>query len=127
MKLGFTVGVWDLLHHGHVNFLKKAKTYCDYLIVGIMNDYWVKVQKGQERPIQNLKIRYKNLKKSKLCDKIIILNTLDMSQYLQICDLWIKGELQKNMKPFKFKNITIIKRTPGISTSILIEKEKINE
>lgn len=100
----------------------EAKKHCDYLIVGIMTDYWVKVQKGHTRPIESLELRHTKLKNSKLCDKIIIIDTLDISQYLQICDVWIKGDDQKNMKPFDYNNIVTIDHTPNISTTELANK-----
>jgi len=118
-KLGFTVGVWDLFHEGHINMLKECRKHCDYLHVGIMTDYWVTVQKGKNRPIDPLSYRLVNLRNSGLSDKIIILDTLDMSQYLQMVDVWFKGDDQKNMRPFDYPSTIFIKRTPGISTTTL--------
>lgn len=124
-KIGLTIGIFDLLHQGHINFLKESKKKCDYLIVGLCNDYITRIQKGHDRPYESLEQRYCKLQESNLCDKIIIIDTLDMSQYLQICDVWIKGSEQKNMKPFDFKNIIVIPRTPNISTTKIIQDKKI--
>jgi D-beta-D-heptose 7-phosphate kinase/D-beta-D-heptose 1-phosphate adenosyltransferase len=51
-KVGFTNGVFDLLHPGHVSLMRQARAACDRLIVGLNSDASVKRLKGPERPVQ---------------------------------------------------------------------------
>lgn len=48
----FTNGVFDLVHLGHVKYLKGAKSLGDYLYIGLNSDASVKKIKGEKRPIQ---------------------------------------------------------------------------
>ena len=53
LRVGFTNGVFDLLHPGHVSLLRQARLACDRLVVGLNDDASVKRLKGPERPLQS--------------------------------------------------------------------------
>lgn len=56
-KVGYTTGVFDMFHIGHLNILRRAKDMCDYLIVGVSTDKLVQSYK-HKTPI----IPYEELK-----------------------------------------------------------------
>ena len=55
-KIGYTSGVYDLFHIGHLNLLKRAKKMCDYLIVSVSTDELVMEYKNK-KPVINFNNR----------------------------------------------------------------------
>lgn len=66
-------GVFDVLHHEHINFLKKARELGDDLVIGIESDVRVRHIKGEGRPINNQKKRAKALENLGLASEVVIL------------------------------------------------------
>lgn len=71
-KIVFTNGCFDILHVGHIEYLKKSKELGDYLIVGLNSDNSVREIKGPDRPINNQEARKKVLEALSFVDKVII-------------------------------------------------------
>ena len=57
MKTVWTNGCFDVLHRGHIELFKYAKSLGDYLVVGIDTDERVKASKGSSRPFNTLEDR----------------------------------------------------------------------
>lgn len=71
MKKVITYGTYDLLHHGHVALLKRAKALGDYLIVGVTADGFDK-ERGKLNVSQSLAERIENVRKTGIADQIIV-------------------------------------------------------
>ncbi len=70
MKTAITFSAFDLLHAGHVKMLEEAKSYCDYLIVGLQTDPTLD-RPEKNKPTQTVVERYIQLKGCKFVDEIV--------------------------------------------------------
>ena len=70
MIIGYTTGVFDMFHVGHLNILKRAKMNCDYLIVGVSTDELVESYKNK-RPIIPYAERVSIVESIKFVDKVV--------------------------------------------------------
>lgn len=80
-KIGYTQGVYDMFHIGHLNLINRAKEQCDYLIVGVNSDELVKSYKHKETVIKEHD-RAEIVQNLKAVDKCVIINTLDKIEIL---------------------------------------------
>ena len=70
----FTNGCFDIIHSGHLDLLKEARSYGDKLIVGLNSDKSISKLKGSDRPIIGQSERKKILSALKFVDEVIIFN-----------------------------------------------------
>ena len=75
-KIGYTQGVYDMFHIGHLNLINRAKEQCDYLIVGVNSDELVKAYKKKETVIKEQE-RAEIVRNLKAVDDCLIVDTLD--------------------------------------------------
>lgn len=69
-KVGYTTGVFDMFHIGHLNIIKIAKEQCDYLIVGVSTDELVQEYKNK-KPIIPFYERCEIVKALEYVDKVV--------------------------------------------------------
>ncbi len=132
MIVGYTTGVFDLFHKGHVNFLKAAKTFCDHLIVGATTDELAKQEK-KKVPVINLEDRISVLSACRYVDlaiphndsdKILAWNKLKFD-ILIIGDDWYDSEsynmFEEQLKKRGVK-VIYIPYTKGVSASSIEEQ-----
>ena len=129
----FTNGCFDLLHKGHLDLLSKASTYGDILIVGLNSDSSVRKIKGKERPIENEKIRSKNLLKLNYVNYVIIFDSETPQDLIKtiVPNVLVKGGDYNDTTIIGAKEVIsnggkvkIIPLTAGYSTSSIIKLQK---
>lgn len=75
-KIGYTTGVYDLFHIGHLNVLKRAKLECDYLIVGVTTDELAFSRKNK-MPIIPFTERMEIVEHVKFVDEVVPQTNMD--------------------------------------------------
>lgn len=126
-KIIWTNGCFDILHTGHIELLKFAKSKGDFLFVGIDSDKRVKNLKGEKRPINSQWDRKKMLESIKYVDKVFIFDDEHNMEEILIdnkIDLIVIGDeyTDKKVTGSRFCEISFFKKIPDKSTSNLINK-----
>lgn len=77
--IGYTTGVFDLFHIGHLNILRRSKEACDRLIVGVTTDELVEARKGR-RPVIPFEERVEIVRSVRYVDDVVPQPTMDKLQ-----------------------------------------------
>lgn len=134
MVIGYTTGVFDMFHIGHLNILRRAKEQCDYLIVGVSTDELVESYKNKT-PIIPFEHRAAIVEAIKYVDRVVpqtSMNKIDAWHKLHF-DLMFHGsewkgtdlynEIEKSLAEVGAR-VIYLEPTKGISSTILREKIK---
>lgn len=136
-KIGYTTGVFDLFHVGHLEILEKAKEQCDYLVVGVSTDDLVQSYK-HKKPVIPYEDRARIVSSIKCVDKVVPQTTLDKSvawneikfDVLFHGDDWNKtsvyNENESKLIPLGVEFV-YFPYTGGVSSTIIREKCKSQE
>jgi glycerol-3-phosphate cytidylyltransferase len=131
-KIGYTTGVFDMFHIGHLNILREAKKQCEYLIVGVSIDEVVEQYKNK-RPIIPYEDRAEIVQSVRYVDKVVGQYSMDkMDAWRELKfdvmfhgDDWKDSPLYKEyQEKFSAVNVDLvfIPYTKGISSTQIYEE-----
>jgi rfaE bifunctional protein nucleotidyltransferase chain/domain len=132
-RVVFTNGCFDLLHPGHVSYLRAARSLGDALVVGLNSDASVRRLKGSSHPVVPEKDRATMLAALESVDAVILfgedtpvrlLRDLKPAVYVKGGDYRIEDLPEAKVAADIETEIRIIPFEPGYSTSALIERIK---
>lgn len=127
--IGYTTGVYDLFHVGHLNILRRSKELCDYLIVGVSTDDLVRCEK-HKNPIVPFEDRVEIVKAIRYVDEVVPqINKNKLEAYKKYhfdrmfvgsdwkgTDAW--NTYEEQLSPFGVE-IVYLPHTDGVSSTLL--------
>ena len=130
-KVVFTNGCFDILHRGHIECLRKARSFGDVLIIGLNSDSSVRKIKGDKRPIFSQNDRAEILASLETVDYVLIFN--EETPYKVIAslvpDVLVKGGdygkdeiVGKDIVESSGGRVIRVKQIPGRSTKNIIRR-----
>lgn len=132
-KIIFTNGCFDIIHRGHVDYLSKAASMADIMIIGLNTDSSVRRLKGESRPVQDEDARAYILASLTFVEKVVLFDEetpLELIKYIQP-DVLVKGSdytpdqiVGGDIVLAKGGEIKTIDLVKGYSTTSIIDKLK---
>lgn len=131
-KIGYTTGVFDMFHIGHLNILKRAKEQCEFLIVGVSTDELVKSYK-HKTPVIPYAERVAIVEAIKYADRVVAQESMDKLKAWEFLhfdaifhgDDW-KGSNLYNDIENKLASVGVdvvfLPHTDGTSSTLIAEK-----
>lgn len=132
-KIGYTQGVFDMFHIGHLNLINNAKKRCDYLIVGVNSDRLVEDYKNRS-PVIKENDRAEIVRNLKAVDECIIVDTLDkiaIYEKIHFDAVFIGSDWKGNERWIQTENdlaqvnadVVYLDYTPNVSSTCLREEK----
>ncbi len=131
-KIGYTTGVFDMFHIGHLNILRRAKEQCDYLIVGVTTDELC-ISRKQKTPIIPQSERVEIVEAIRFVDQVVLQEDMDklaavrkyQADVVFVGSDW-RGAASWETYEKEFAkegcDVVYLSHTDGISSTILREK-----
>lgn len=135
-KIVFTNGCFDILHMGHIDYLAKAATYGDAMVIGLNTDSSVRKLKGPGRPVNGQNARAALLASLFFVDAVVLFDQDTPYELIKAIqpDVLIKGSDYKeedivgnDIVKSKNGRVIVIDLLPGYSTTNIIKRLTLNE
>ncbi|MBI1768751.1 MAG: D-glycero-beta-D-manno-heptose 1-phosphate adenylyltransferase [Bacteroidetes bacterium] len=132
-KVVFTNGCFDLLHLGHVDYLEKARSLGDRLVVGLNTDSSVSRFKGPERPLQDQNSRARVMASLQFVDLVVffdedtplnLISELEPNILVKGSDYLAENIVGADVVKKNSGEVKTIDLVPGYSTTRIVEKIK---
>ena len=136
-KIGYTTGVFDMFHIGHLNILRRAKEQCEHLIVGVSTDEVVKSYKNK-RPMISYEERSAIVAAIRYVDEVVPQTSMDKLEayHKYHFDAMFHGSDWKGSDMYNKivadlaavgVDVVFLPHTEGVSSTLLREKKDVSD
>ncbi len=130
-RIVFTNGCFDIIHLGHIDYLRKARDLGDVLVLGLNTDASVRRLKGPSRPVQDEKARAEILASLLFVDVVVLFDEETPYKLIQQVqpDILVKGKdysaedvVGYDIVKSKGGRVETIELVDGYSTSAIVQR-----